>query len=87
MKLSWGGADFLKLTKTEFDLLLYLVERKASVASHVDLLNDVPGYKKPVETRALVMHVANIRKKMAKAQVEGVKVETVAGVGYMFKEV
>ncbi len=80
-------SDFLKLTKTEFDLLLYLAERKACVASHVELLNNVLGYKNPVETKALVMHVANIRKKMAKAQVEGVKVETVAGVGYMFKEI
>lgn len=76
----------LRLTKTEFDLLSYLVERKATVASHTDLLNDVLGYKNPVETKALVMHVANIRKKMASAGVVGGKIETVAGVGYMIKE-
>jgi DNA-binding response OmpR family regulator len=86
-EITVGESDSLKLTKTEFDLLLYLAERKACVASHVELLNNVLGYKNPVETKALVMHVANIRKKMAKAQVEGVRVETVAGVGYMFKEI
>ncbi len=81
-----AGTVILQLTKTEFDLLCYLVERKAKVASHTDLLNDVLGYKNPVETKALVMHIANIRKKMAKFGVLGGKIETVAGVGYMLKE-
>lgn len=80
------GKTSLGVTKTEFDVLHYLALRKATVASHVDLLNDVLGYKNPIETKALVMHVANIRKKMAKAGVSGVRIETVAGVGYMIRE-
>ncbi len=80
------GNDKLQLTKTEFDLLCYLTERKSVVASHSDLLNDVMGYKNPVETKALVMHIANIRKKMMKMGVRGAQIRTVAGVGYMLKE-
>lgn len=86
-EISVDGTRQLKLTKTEFDLLLYLGERRETVASHQDLLNDVLGYKNPVETKALVMHVANIRKKMACAGVSGVRVETVAGVGYKLKKI
>ncbi len=80
------GGKALPLTKTEFDLLSFLVNRKGVVVSHADLLNDVLGYKNPVETKALVMHIANVRKKLAMAGVVGGKIETVAGVGYMFKE-
>lgn len=77
----------LQLTKTEFDLLNYLAQRKSEVVAHTDLLSHVLGYKNYVETKALVMHIANIRKKMAKAMLEGVRIETVAGVGYKLMEV
>lgn len=72
----------LQLTKTEFDLLYYLALKKLQVVSHGTLLNDVLGYKNDIETKALVMHIANMRKKLAKAALEDVKIETVAGVGY-----
>ncbi len=72
----------LQLTKTEFDLLLYLAQKKLQVVSHGSLLRDVLGYKSDIETKALVMHIANLRKKLAKAALENVKIETVAGVGY-----
>lgn len=76
----------LQLTKTEFDLFHYLADRKFEVVAHADLLSQVLGYKNHVETKALVMHVANIRKKMAKAMLESVRIETVAGVGYKLME-
>ncbi len=76
----------LQLTKTEFDLLCYLARNKLKVVSHGTLLKDVLGYKSDIETKALVMHIANMRKKLAKAALEDVKIETVAGVGYKLLE-
>ncbi len=73
-------------TKTEFDLLYYLAERKYVVVSHADLLENVLGYKNYVETKALVLHVANIRKKMAKYELQNIMIKTVAGVGYKLTE-
>lgn len=81
------SGNALHLTKTEFDLLNYLAQRKSQVVEHSELLSDVLGYKNYVETKALVMHVANIRKKMAKAMLRCTRIETVAGVGYKLIEV
>ena len=76
----------IQFTKTEFDLLYYLAKRKTQAVGHTDLLNDVLGYKTDTETKALVMHIANMRKKMAKISIDSVKIETVAGVGYKLIE-
>ncbi|BHH82713.1 response regulator transcription factor [Desulforhopalus sp. 52FAK] len=77
----------VQFTKTEFDLLYYLAQKKAEAVGHGALLEDVLGYKGDVETKALVMHIANMRKKMAKLSLNSVKIETVAGVGYKLIEV
>lgn len=81
-----AGGSHVNFTKTEFDLLYYLAKKKAQVVGHGSLLNDVLGYKRDVETKALVMHIANMRKKMAKLSLDSVKIETVAGVGYKLVE-
>jgi DNA-binding response OmpR family regulator len=80
------GGSLVQFTKTEFDLLYYLAQKKTQVVAHGSLLNDVLGYKSDVETKALVMHIANMRKKMAKLSLDSVKIETVAGVGYKLVE-
>ena len=80
------GGPLAQFTKTEFDLLYYLAQKKTQVVGHGSLLNDVLGYKSDVETKALVMHIANMRKKMAKLSLDSVKIETVAGVGYKLIE-
>jgi len=77
----------VEFTKTEFDLLYYLAQKKTEAVGHSSLLEDVLGYKGDVETKALVMHIANMRKKMAKISLNSVKIETVAGVGYKLIEV
>lgn len=69
-------------TKTEFDLLCFLARKKDKVVSHSELLEEVMGYKGDIETKALVMHIANIRRKFQQADQTGLKIETIAGVGY-----
>lgn len=72
----------IRLTKTEFDLLAYLAARQGSVISHGELLQEVLGYDPQIETKALVMHIANLRKKLEQAVPESILITAVAGVGY-----
>lgn len=77
------GKAIANLTKTEFDLLLYLAECAPRVVSHGDLLEKVLGYKVGSETKAMVMHIANLRRKMKENRLEGqVRLVSVPGVGY-----
>lgn len=72
----------LPLTKTEFDLLYYLAAKGRAVASHAELLKEVLGYEPETETKSLVMHIANIRRKLDKACPHALTIRAVAGVGY-----
>ena len=72
----------IPLTKTEFDLLYYLAARGTAVASHAELLKEVLGYEPDTETKSLVMHIANIRRKLDKACPDALTIRAVAGVGY-----
>ena len=79
--------ELLQLTKTEFDLFLQLVKKCPQVVSHAELFTEVLGYKPDVETKALVMHIANVRKKLSSANMYGqVQIQSVAGVGYKLVE-
>jgi DNA-binding response OmpR family regulator len=72
-----------KLTKTEFDLLLYLAENSQRVIHHGELLENVLGYKADSETKALVMHITNLRRKLKKNGLENsILVSSVPAVGY-----
>ena len=69
-------------TKTEFDLLCYLARNRDTVVPHSALLKEVMGYKSDIETKALVMHIANIRRKFQQTGQTSLKIESIAGVGY-----
>ncbi|WP_163339746.1 response regulator transcription factor [Desulfopila sp. IMCC35008] len=72
-----------QLTKTEFDLLLYLAENSPRVVPHGELLENVLGYNAEAETKALVMHIANLRRKLKKNGLENsILVSSVPAVGY-----
>ncbi len=72
----------LHFTKTEFDLLCFLARKKNKAVSHAELLKEVMGYNNDIETKALVMHIANMRRKLQKMGDPEFKIVTVAGVGY-----
>jgi hypothetical protein len=63
-EVALAGDERLPLTKTEFDLMAYLAARPGAVVTHTELLREVLGYDPQVETKALVMHIANIRRKI-----------------------
>lgn len=78
------GAGPLTLTKTEFDLLLDLAEHAGSIRSYAQLMREVLGYDPEVESRALSMHIANIRRKLEEIGVDkGIRIRTVVGIGYV----
>ena len=74
----------LRLSATEFKLLLYLAERKGRVFSRDDLLKDIWGTDVYVVDRTVDVHIRKIREKLDQY---ADLIETIKGVGYKFKSV
>lgn len=72
------------LTKTEFDLLAYLAGKYPEVITHSELYVQVLGYNAEAETKAITMHIMNLRKKFRKHAIEDIEITAVPGVGYKF---
>lgn len=81
-EVSFHDTTPVKVTKTEFDLFLFLAARIQQVVTHGELLEEVLGYSPDIETKSLVMHIANLRKKLEKFDTETVQIQAVTGVGY-----
>ena len=73
------GGRRLDLTTTEFKLLAVLIERRGRSQSRNMLLNDVRGYRTPMETRTVDTHIRRLREKLG---VPARRLETVRGEGY-----
>ena len=69
----------IALRPREFDLLLSMAEHKGIVLSREQLLDLVWGYDFYGETRTVDVHIAHLRRKLGKSNVE---IETVMRVGY-----
>jgi len=85
-EVHFAGNQLIALTKTEFDLLHFLMNRKQQVATQSDLLENVLGYKADSETKSLVMHIGNLRRKLQNGGASDVQIKAVTGVGYMLIE-
>lgn len=77
-----GKDGLVSLTKTEFELLWYLAQRHRQVIPQAEMLREVMGYKTDTETKALVMHIANIRRKCEHVRPGAVQLQAISGVGY-----
>lgn len=75
--------DAIKLTLTEFRLLVALIRGKGKVLSRADLMYTAMGPDVLVTTRTIDVHVAAIRKKLG---ICGGMIRTIRGVGYLFDE-
>jgi DNA-binding response OmpR family regulator len=69
----------VNLRTKEFDLLLVFAQHKSLVLSREQLLNLAWGYDFYGQTRTVDVHVAHLRKKLAKSAIQ---IETITGVGY-----
>jgi DNA-binding response OmpR family regulator len=73
----------VELTATEFKLLGLLMQRRGRVQTRDQLLQDVWGYERLVDTRTVDTHIRRLREKLGSAARH---LETVRNVGYRFKE-
>jgi DNA-binding response OmpR family regulator len=73
----------IKLTLTEFRILVALMRGRGKVLSRADLMYTAMGPDVLVTTRTIDVHVAAIRKKLRMC---GAKIRTIRGVGYLFDE-
>ena len=72
-----SGDDEVRLTRTEFDLLAFLVGRPGAAVARETLLEHVWGWASDVETRTVDSHIKAFRRKLGSELIR-----TVHGVGY-----
>ncbi len=75
-----NGSDPVTLTRTEFDLLLFLASNLGKVFTRDELLDQVWGYNHFPTTRTVDTHILQLRQKIV-----GIEIETLRGVGYKMK--
>ena len=93
--ITWGGISIspsshtvrvngekAELTLKEFNLLVYLMENEGIVLDRDSILNTVWGYSFDGENRTVDVHIRHLREKLGN---EGLRIETVKGVGYRFR--
>ncbi len=79
------GETELKLTKTEFECLKYMMEHFNEAVSREELLSNVWGYDNAVETRVTDETIRKIRKKLQGAK-SSLKIKNKWGYGYTLEE-
>ncbi|MDD2716426.1 MAG: response regulator transcription factor [Candidatus Wallbacteria bacterium] len=82
-KVYKAGED-LKLTKVEFELLLYLYRNQGRVLTREMLLERLWDFNADVESRAVDMQISKLRKKIEDDPRKPRVIETVFGIGYKF---
>jgi len=68
----------VQLTVKEYDLLLFLMEKKGEIVTREELFKSIWNYEKEIETRTLDVHVRLLRQKLKNPKL----IETVRGIGY-----
>lgn len=81
MSLSVDGVD-IKITRKEYDLLLYLLTHRGQVLSREQLLNEVWDKNGYVLERTIDVHITHIRRKLG---YYGKHIITKSGYGYLFE--
>lgn len=73
----------IRLTLTEFQILLILARRPGWVFSRAQLIDDLREGHHVITDRAIDVQITNLRKKLGRF---GQNIETVRGVGYRMRE-
>jgi two-component system alkaline phosphatase synthesis response regulator PhoP len=74
----------LNLTRREFQLLCYLIERAGGTVPRTELLRSLWGYEASAFTRTVDAHVSSLRQKLEDNSEEPELILTIPGVGYKF---
>lgn len=81
----YRGSRPITLTRTEFALLLLLMQNARRVLSRQQILEEVWGYDFPTSGNALEVYIGYLRRK-TEADGETRLIHTVRGVGYVLRE-
>lgn len=76
--------ELLKLTATEFNLLVVLVKNEGRVLTHQYLLKEIWGVGAQLETQYLRVFIRTLRKKIEDDANRPKHIQTESGVGYRF---
>jgi DNA-binding response OmpR family regulator len=79
------GKKKINLTKTEFELLKYLLKNKGRVVSRDSILNNVWGYTSDVETRVVDVYIGYLKKKID-SKSEKKLIKNKRGFGYLIDD-
>lgn len=77
--------EVIKLTSTEYNLLLLFIKNEGKVLTHQFILKEVWGYKYQTETQYLRVFVGTLRKKIEDNPNSPQHIITESGVGYRFR--
>lgn len=83
MEVSKAGQG-IDLTKTEFNILLYLAQRPQVVITRSQIIHNVLGYEFEGYDRVIDAHIKNIRRKIEENPQEPEVIRTIYGTGYKF---
>jgi DNA-binding response OmpR family regulator len=75
----------VRVTHTEFRLLLALIRRRGAIASRVELLREVWGATAVVSRRAVDTHIARLRRKLEEDPANPRHILTALAWGYRFR--
>lgn len=78
------GGQEIRLTRKEFDLLVFLVEHRGAVLTRERLLDEVWGYERFPTTRTVDTHILRLRRKFEADPDRPTYMVTVHGQGYSF---
>lgn len=76
----------LKLSATEYKLLLFLIERKGKVFTRDQLLDAIWRDEAYVEPRTVDVHIRRLRSQIEKDPSNPEYIKTLRGIGYFFSE-
>jgi hypothetical protein len=79
------GGQPVRVTSTEFRLLLALMRRRGAIASRVELLREVWGAGAAVSRRAVDTHIARLRRKLEEDPANPRHILTALAWGYRFR--
>ena len=80
-----AGLEDLDLQPKQFDLLTYLVRNRGTVLTRDQLLHNVWGYDYAGDTRTVDVHIRWLREKLEEDPANPKLIQTVRGVGYVFR--
>jgi DNA-binding response OmpR family regulator len=80
--LSRTDGSTIELTRTEFDLLVYLVRHRERALTRGEILDAVWGQDVVVDPRTVDNFVSNLKKKLGWTSTSGFTIHTIRGVGY-----